>query len=189
MDLYCIASCVQNISASYSQVILPRADILPKCSYLSQIVGHGNFATVWKGKYQGSVVAVKVFPAGWKHKFTAEKEIYELPLMRHAGIVRFLGTGRKPDGDNWLIVLQYAEYVSGTEWSRRKRRNRSKGFYRQLKTLCKISPLLNCICVSFIISLSRREVHTYTLTSQFYIPDVKVVERFTLFIVNVLGPK
>ncbi|XP_036956733.1 bone morphogenetic protein receptor type-2-like isoform X2 [Acanthopagrus latus] len=77
---------------------------------LEQIVGHGNFATVWKGKYQGSVVAVKVFPAGWKHKFTAEKEIYELPLMKHAGIVRFLGTGRKPDGDNWLIVLQYAEY-------------------------------------------------------------------------------
>lgn len=151
-------------------------------------MGHGNFATVWKGKYQGSVVAVKVFPAGWKHKFAAEKEIYELPLMKHAGIVRFLGTGRKPDGDNWLIVLQYAEYVSGTEWLRRKRKNRSKGFYRQLKTLCKISPLINCICVSLAF-LSARGMWTHTLTLQFCIPDVKVTEHFTLFIVNVLGPK
>ncbi|XP_070706208.1 bone morphogenetic protein receptor type-2-like [Pempheris klunzingeri] len=79
---------------------------------LQQIVGHGHFATVWQGEYQGSVVAVKVFSAGWKHKFTAEKEVYELPLMKHAGIVQFLGTGRKPDENSWLIVLQFAEYGS-----------------------------------------------------------------------------
>lgn len=30
---------------------------------------------------------------------------------------------------------------------------------------------------------------THTLTSQISIPDVKVAEHFTLFIVNVLGPK
>lgn len=59
------------------------------------------------------MVAVKVFPAGWKHIFTAEKEVYELPLMKHAGIVDFLGTGWKPDGGSWLIVLQFAENVSG----------------------------------------------------------------------------
>ncbi|XP_074499039.1 bone morphogenetic protein receptor type-2-like isoform X5 [Sebastes fasciatus] len=76
---------------------------------LQQIVGRGHFATVWQGKYQGSVVAVKVFPAGWKHQFTAEKEVYELPLMKHAGIVHFLGSERKPDGGSWLIVLQFAE--------------------------------------------------------------------------------
>uniref|UniRef100_A0A3Q3WFQ5 receptor protein serine/threonine kinase n=1 Tax=Mola mola TaxID=94237 RepID=A0A3Q3WFQ5_MOLML len=79
---------------------------------LQQIVSHGNFATVWLGKYQESLVAVKVFPAGLKHKFTAEKEVFELPLMRHAGIIHFLGTGRKPDRDSWLIVLQFAEYGS-----------------------------------------------------------------------------
>ncbi|XP_049894173.1 anti-Muellerian hormone type-2 receptor-like [Epinephelus moara] len=79
---------------------------------LQQIVGHGHFATVWQGKYQGSMVAVKVFPGGWKHKFTAEKAVYELSLMKHAGIVHFLGTGRKQDGGSWLIVLQFAEYGS-----------------------------------------------------------------------------
>lgn len=77
-----------------------------------QIVCRGNFATVWLGTHQGSRVAVKVFPASWKLKFTVEKEIYELPLMRHGGIVHFLGTARKPHGDSWLIVLQRAENVS-----------------------------------------------------------------------------
>ncbi|XP_054473773.1 anti-Muellerian hormone type-2 receptor-like isoform X1 [Anoplopoma fimbria] len=76
---------------------------------LQQIVGRGYFATVWQGKYKGSIVAVKVFPVGWKHNFTAEKEVYELPLMNHAGIVQFLGSGSKPDGGSLLIVLQYAE--------------------------------------------------------------------------------
>ncbi|CAF96520.1 unnamed protein product, partial [Tetraodon nigroviridis] len=74
-----------------------------------QIVSHGNFATVWLGTYQESRVAVKVFPARWKRNFAAEKEIYELPLMRHSGIVHFLGTARKPYGDSWLIVLQFVE--------------------------------------------------------------------------------
>ena len=80
---------------------------------LFQIVGRGHFATVWQGKYKGSMVAVKVFPAEWKHTFTAEKGVYELPLMKHAGIVNFLGSGWTPDESSWLIVLQLAEYVSG----------------------------------------------------------------------------
>uniref|UniRef100_A0A3B5B0G5 receptor protein serine/threonine kinase n=1 Tax=Stegastes partitus TaxID=144197 RepID=A0A3B5B0G5_9TELE len=79
---------------------------------LQQIVGQGHFATVFQGKYKGSVVAVKVLPADWKPKFITEKEIYELPLMTHAGIVHFLGTGRKPDDNSCFIVLQFAEYGS-----------------------------------------------------------------------------
>lgn len=59
-------------------------------------------------------MAVKVFPAGWKYKFTAEREVYELPLMKHAGILHFLGTGREPDAGSLFIVLQFAEYVSGS---------------------------------------------------------------------------
>uniref|UniRef100_A0A672YPR4 receptor protein serine/threonine kinase n=1 Tax=Sphaeramia orbicularis TaxID=375764 RepID=A0A672YPR4_9TELE len=79
---------------------------------LFQIVGEGYYATVWQGKYQGNKVAVKVFPAAWKQKFANEKVVYELPLMNHAGIVNFLGSGRKSDGSSWLIVLQFAEYGS-----------------------------------------------------------------------------
>lgn len=77
-----------------------------------QIVSHGNFATVWIGTYQESRVAVKVFPASGKRNFTVEKDVYELPLMRHSGIVHFLGSARRPYEDSWLIVLQFAENVS-----------------------------------------------------------------------------
>ncbi|XP_037553093.1 bone morphogenetic protein receptor type-2-like, partial [Nematolebias whitei] len=77
---------------------------------LQEVVGRGRFAAVFQGRYNKSTVAVKVYPAGWKHKFTTEKEIYELPLMKHSGIVQFLGTGRKPDDGSLIIVLQYAEY-------------------------------------------------------------------------------
>ncbi|KAM4562370.1 bone morphogenetic protein receptor type-2-like [Odontesthes bonariensis] len=79
---------------------------------IQQVVGQGHFATVFQGKYQESEVAVKVYPTGWKQKFTTEKEIYELPLMRHGGITHFLGIGRKSDDSGWFIVLEYAKYGS-----------------------------------------------------------------------------
>ncbi|XP_041861115.1 bone morphogenetic protein receptor type-2-like [Melanotaenia boesemani] len=79
---------------------------------LLQVVSQGHFASVFQGKYKGSEVAVKVFTAGWKQKFTTEKDIYELLKMKHSGIIRFLGTGRKPDDNSCFIVLEYAEYGS-----------------------------------------------------------------------------
>lgn len=80
--------------------------------YVLQVVGQGHFATVFKGNYKDAAVAVKVYPAGWKDKFTTEKDIYELPLMRHAGIVHFLGAGRNPSDRSWFVVLEFAEHVS-----------------------------------------------------------------------------
>ncbi|XP_061664645.1 anti-Muellerian hormone type-2 receptor-like [Syngnathoides biaculeatus] len=79
---------------------------------LQQLVDHGHFATVWRTMYQGSLVAVKVIPSAAKHVFITEKDVYELPLMRHASIIHFLGAGRRSDDDSWLLVLQIAEYGS-----------------------------------------------------------------------------
>ncbi|XP_061534234.1 bone morphogenetic protein receptor type-2-like isoform X2 [Phycodurus eques] len=79
---------------------------------LEQIVDRGHFATVWRATYQGSAVAVKVIPPAAKHAFIAEKEVYKLPLMRHASIIHFLGAGRRSDDGSWLLVLQIAEYGS-----------------------------------------------------------------------------
>ncbi|KAG7259169.1 hypothetical protein CRUP_005397 [Coryphaenoides rupestris] len=77
---------------------------------LQRVVGRGHFATVWQGEYQGSVVAVKVFPAGYQQAFCSERYIYELPLMMdHSGITHFLGAGRSPDGGGQgLLVLELA---------------------------------------------------------------------------------
>nr|XP_057910886.1 anti-Muellerian hormone type-2 receptor-like isoform X2 [Doryrhamphus excisus] len=79
---------------------------------LHQMVASGHFATVWRGTHGGSVVAVKLIPAAMEHVFTAEEEVYGLPLMKHASIIRFLGSVRRSHDGSWLIVLQYAEYGS-----------------------------------------------------------------------------
>ncbi|XP_035994523.1 bone morphogenetic protein receptor type-2 isoform X2 [Fundulus heteroclitus] len=79
---------------------------------LQEVLGRGQFATVYQGNYGRSVVAVKVYPANWKHRYFKEKEVYELPMMKHERITEFLGTGRKADDGSLLIVLQYAEYGS-----------------------------------------------------------------------------
>ncbi|XP_075997460.1 bone morphogenetic protein receptor type-2-like [Genypterus blacodes] len=79
---------------------------------LQQIVCCGHFATVWQGTYQGTVVAVKVFPTGRKETFITEREVYELPLMKHDSIIHFLGEGTKLDGCSGFLVLEFAEYGS-----------------------------------------------------------------------------
>lgn len=91
-----------------------------------QVVSQGHFATVWRGNYQGSKVAVKVFPPCCDDKWTAEREVYELPLMKHAGIVPFLGCGKKPEGGSLLMVLQFAEHVSDNQTRARVVKKRIK---------------------------------------------------------------
>ncbi|KAM9813235.1 anti-Muellerian hormone type-2 receptor-like [Neosynchiropus ocellatus] len=79
-----------------------------------QIVATGHFFVHWKGLYRGSTVAVKVFPPSRKHRFLREKEAYQLPLMKHAAIAHFLGTGGKTgaDGTSWFIVLRSTDHGS-----------------------------------------------------------------------------
>lgn len=118
----CIAA---NKVISYKETKNPYASLPePPCTCLTgipsemdiadiellQVVNKGNFATVWQGKYRGAQVAVKVFPDACKQKFTAEKKIFELPLMEHASIVHFLGSASS--GSEWLIGLEFAQYGS-----------------------------------------------------------------------------
>ncbi|XP_077581646.1 anti-Muellerian hormone type-2 receptor-like [Stigmatopora nigra] len=79
---------------------------------LHETVAHGSLATVWRGTYGGSAVAVKVLPAAAERAFASERDVYELPLMRHAAIVRFLGASRRSCDGSWLLVLQFAQYGS-----------------------------------------------------------------------------
>lgn len=75
-----------------------------------QVVARGHFASVWQGMFQGSLVAVKVFPTALQKEFAKEKEVYKLPLMRNSGIVRFLGDGKL--GKEFVLVLELATQVS-----------------------------------------------------------------------------
>ncbi|CDQ88013.1 unnamed protein product [Oncorhynchus mykiss] len=73
-----------------------------------QIVGSGHFASVWQGSYQGTTVAVKVFPTWCRQEFTVEREVYGLPHLVHAGIAHFLGAGRKSDSGDCVLLLELA---------------------------------------------------------------------------------
>lgn len=55
-------------------------------------------------------MAVKVFPKELQKEFAKEKHVYKLPLMRHSGIVRFLGAGKL--GKEFVLVLELATQVS-----------------------------------------------------------------------------
>lgn len=78
---------------------------------LLQVIGRGHFACVWRGLHQGCEVAMKVFPAGCKPNFTTEREVYELPLMVHAGIASFQGAGRL-EGGEMVLLLELAAFGS-----------------------------------------------------------------------------
>jgi serine/threonine protein kinase len=62
---------------------------------LESVLGQGGFATVWRGKWMWSVVAVKVFKAGVSEdtmrKFRSEAKT--LRALRHPNICYFFDTG------------------------------------------------------------------------------------------------
>ncbi|XP_053346919.1 anti-Muellerian hormone type-2 receptor-like [Clarias gariepinus] len=79
---------------------------LSKQLEMQKVLACGSFASVWQGTFQGSLVAVKVFPTALKQEFTKEKDVYKLPLMMHSGIVRFLANGKM--GNEFVLVLELA---------------------------------------------------------------------------------
>ncbi|XP_027015429.2 anti-Muellerian hormone type-2 receptor isoform X2 [Tachysurus fulvidraco] len=97
---------------------------LDKHLEMQKVVACGHFASVWQGTFQGSSVALKVFPTALWQEYTKEKDVYKLPLMMHSGIVRFLGHGKI--GNEFVIVLELATqgslnaFLSKTEcdWGR-----------------------------------------------------------------------
>ncbi|TSV68140.1 Adenylate kinase 7 [Bagarius yarrelli] len=104
----------------FSEVSNPDLD---KQLEMQKIVARGHFASVYRGTFQGSSVALKVFPTALQREFIKEKDVYTLPLMTHSGIVRFLGAGNI--GKECVIVLELATrgslkaFLSGTvcDWA------------------------------------------------------------------------
>ncbi|KAG7327988.1 hypothetical protein KOW79_007932 [Hemibagrus wyckioides] len=83
---------------------------LDKHLEMQKVIACGHFASVWQGIFQGSSVALKVFPTALQQEFNKEKDVYKLPLMTHSGIVRFFGHGKI--GKEFLLVLELATQSS-----------------------------------------------------------------------------
>ncbi|KAK9745856.1 Protein kinase domain [Popillia japonica] len=81
---------------------------------LVEIIGQGRFGEVWRGRWRGENVAVKIFSSREERSWFREAEIYQTVMLRHENILGFIAADNKDNGtwtQLWLIT-DYHEYGS-----------------------------------------------------------------------------
>ncbi|KAG8235613.1 hypothetical protein J437_LFUL014871 [Ladona fulva] len=74
---------------------------------LVDIIGKGRFGEVWKGRWRGENVAVKIFSSREERSWFREAEIYQTVMLRHDNILGFIAADNKDNGtwtQLWLIT-------------------------------------------------------------------------------------
>ena len=56
------------------------------------ILGKGRYGEVWKGRWNGDSVAVKIFFSRDEDSWRRETKIYTTVLLRHENILGYIGT-------------------------------------------------------------------------------------------------
>lgn len=78
---------------------------------IDQLISHGRYGDVYRGLLGASEVAVKVLTAAQCRCYANERDVLSLPLMRHPGVVEFLGCREDwlPGGvgTQLMIVMSY----------------------------------------------------------------------------------
>lgn len=62
---------------------------------LQEIIGKGRFGEVWRGKWRGGDVAVKIFSSREERSWFREAEIYQTVMLRHENILGFIAADNK----------------------------------------------------------------------------------------------
>ncbi|KAK4530434.1 hypothetical protein CCYA_CCYA04G1291 [Cyanidiococcus yangmingshanensis] len=101
------------LAAANSPATLPRnLDIDWSTIELVEELGRGSFGTVYKAKYLGYIVAVKVFEIGrscsqgdqYRNFYS---EVRTLCNLDHENILQFIGAGRAPSPPRLFIVTEF----------------------------------------------------------------------------------
>ncbi|XP_026318466.1 TGF-beta receptor type-1 isoform X8 [Hyposmocoma kahamanoa] len=74
---------------------------------LVDIIGKGRFGEVWRGRWHGENVAVKIFSSREECSWFREAEIYQTVMLRHENILGFIAADNKDNGtwtQLWLIT-------------------------------------------------------------------------------------
>uniref|UniRef100_A0A3B4AM66 Serine/threonine-protein kinase receptor n=1 Tax=Periophthalmus magnuspinnatus TaxID=409849 RepID=A0A3B4AM66_9GOBI len=82
---------------------------------LQESIGKGRFGEVWRGKWRGEEVAVKIFSSREERSWFREAEIYQTVMLRHENILGFIAADNKDNG-TWTqlwLVSDYHEHVEG----------------------------------------------------------------------------
>ncbi|XP_025833240.1 TGF-beta receptor type-1-like isoform X2 [Agrilus planipennis] len=81
---------------------------------LVEIIGQGRYGEVWRGRWRGENVAVKIFSSREERSWFREAEIYQTVMLRHDNILGFIAADNKDNGtwtQLWLIT-DYHEHGS-----------------------------------------------------------------------------
>lgn len=62
---------------------------------LIDIIGKGRFGEVWRGRWRGENVAVKIFSSREENSWFREAEIYQTVMLRHDNILGFIAADNK----------------------------------------------------------------------------------------------
>lgn len=62
---------------------------------LVDIIGKGRFGEVWRGRWRGENVAVKIFSSREECSWFREAEIYQTVMLRHENILGFIAADNK----------------------------------------------------------------------------------------------
>lgn len=65
---------------------------------LQESIGKGRFGEVWRGKWRGEDVAVKIFSSRDERSWFREAEIYQTIMLRHDNILGFIAADNKGNG-------------------------------------------------------------------------------------------
>ncbi|XP_053115726.1 activin receptor type-1C isoform X2 [Hemicordylus capensis] len=76
---------------------------------LQDIIGKGRFGEVWRGKWCGEDVAVKIFSSRDERSWFREAEIYQTIMLRHENILGFIAADNKDNG-TWTQLWLVSEY-------------------------------------------------------------------------------
>lgn len=74
---------------------------------LIEIIGKGRFGEVWRGRWRGENVAVKIFSSREERSWFREAEIYQTVMLRHENILGFIAADNKDNGtwtQLWLVT-------------------------------------------------------------------------------------
>lgn len=89
-----------SITNSLLIVIFAGLPLLVQRSIARQIqlvetIGKGRFGEVWRGRWRGENVAVKIFSSREERSWFREAEIYQTVMLRHDNILGFIAADNK----------------------------------------------------------------------------------------------
>uniref|UniRef100_A0A673CMW7 Activin receptor type-1C n=1 Tax=Sphaeramia orbicularis TaxID=375764 RepID=A0A673CMW7_9TELE len=107
----CLKDLIYDMSTSGSGSGLPLLvqRTIARTIVLQETIGKGRFGEVWRGKWRGEDVAVKIFSSRDERSWFREAEIYQTIMLRHDNILGFIAADNKDNG-SWTQLWLVSEY-------------------------------------------------------------------------------